>query len=56
MIWLSVIILGLAAALVKLGAVSVWMVFLSAALKWAVLVIACLVVALMWKSFMAEKR
>ena len=56
MIWLSAIVLGLAAALVKLGAVSVWMSVFSAALKCAVLVIACLVVALMWKSFIAEKR
>lgn len=56
MFWVSMILLGLSVLLVKLGAVSVWVTILSSGLKFAMLVIACLVIALIWKSIVGTKN
>lgn len=49
MFWMSLAVSGLAYVFIKLGAYSVWANVLTISLKFALLLIACLVIALIWK-------
>jgi len=51
MFWTFLLVTGLAAVFIKLGAASVTVSLLSVALQGAGLLIAILVVALLWKTF-----
>jgi membrane protein implicated in regulation of membrane protease activity len=51
MFWISALAVGLAVGLFQLGEYSVWMVLMSLALKVAMLFIAGLIIALLWKKF-----
>jgi hypothetical protein len=56
MFWLAIIGIGVAFAFIKLGALSVWVGVLAAGIKLALLVIAGLAVALIWKKVAGPKR
>lgn len=49
MFWLSLLVSGFALVCMKIGAYSVWMSILSGGFKFALFVIACLVIALIRK-------
>ena len=49
MFWMSLLVSGFAFVFIKLGAYSVWMNILSGGFKFALFVIACLVIALIGK-------
>ena len=56
MFWLAIIGLGVSFALIKLGALSVSVGILAAGIKLALVVIAGLVVALIWKKTLGSQR
>ena len=51
MFWIIIAVAALVMLFVKLGAVSVWVTVFSVGLKLALLVIAGLTIALIWKTF-----
>lgn len=55
MFWAFMLIAALAVVFVKLGAYSVWMTILSTGLTVAILVIACLATALIWREVSSRR-
>ena len=55
MFWIFILFTALAFLFIKLGAVSVWVAIFSAGLKLALLVIAGLTTALLWRKFFGKK-
>lgn len=51
MFWIFILLTALAFLFIKLGSVSVWITVFSVGLKLALLVIAGLTIALIWKSY-----
>ncbi len=49
MFWAVMLFAGLALVFAQLGAMSVWMLVMSGALKLALLIIAAFVIALLWR-------
>ena len=56
MFWLSLLVAGFALVFMKLGAYSVWMNILSGGFKIALLVVACLVIALIRKKLLKNRN
>jgi hypothetical protein len=56
MFWLAFLGLGIAFAFFKLGALSVWAGILAAGLKFAILVIVCLGLVLLWKRVFGARQ
>ena len=54
MVWAVLIFAGLAFVFAQLGAYSVWVVLLASGLKLALLVIAGLVIALLWRKVISK--
>jgi hypothetical protein len=55
MFWTVLMLTGLALVFIKLGEISVWASVLSGSLHFAVLVIACLAIALFWKKVISRE-